>query len=305
LETDLPNRGQDRANNPEPALALALPKSSQSEYAFSRPFLPLLDYSRGIASPRMSPHETDRRHLERQIVYARPIIVLLSILALLQQPDPQAAKRSISFLVAYLILSLANIPLERFLRKRSWHLPIACDILALGYFMYISPLSVPVWFPYLFVCWVAGMRWGLRATVPLAGALALALVLFTANKGEIGWMRVIAWVGLVGGTFAGGAALAFLADRSRHFASQNDFFSRITATLQVDQGLAESLRLLLDELARAFHVEVALLAYRDTDLERIYLWRLKAGESERLVPESYSLARADGFLLDDMDATVC
>jgi signal transduction histidine kinase len=244
----------------------------------------------------MSPHETDRRHLERQIVYARPIIVLLSILALLQQPDPQAAKRSISFLVAYLILSLAVIPLERFLRKRSWHLPIACDLLALGFFMYISPLSVPVWFPYLFVCWVAGMRWGLRATIPLAGALALILVLLTAVKGEIGWMRVIAWVG---------AALAFLADRSRHFASQNDFFSRITATLQVDQGLAESLRLLLDELARAFRVEVALLAYRDTDLERIYLWRLKAGESERLVPESYSLARADGFLLDDMDATVC
>jgi hypothetical protein len=51
----------------------------------------------------MSPHETDRRHLERQIVYARPIVVLLSILALLQQPDSQAAKRAISFLVAYLI----------------------------------------------------------------------------------------------------------------------------------------------------------------------------------------------------------
>jgi signal transduction histidine kinase len=253
----------------------------------------------------MSPYETDRRHLERQIVYARPIVVLLSILALLQQPDPQAAKRTIFFLVAYLILSLAVIALERFLRKRSWHLPIACDLLALGIFMSMSPLSVPVWFPYLFICWVAGMRWGLRAAIPLAGALALILVLLTARKGEIGWMRVIAWVGLVGGTFAGGAALAFLADRSRHFASQNDFFSRITATLQVDQGLAESLRLLLDELARAFQVEVALLAYRDTDLERIYIWRLKAGESERLVPESYSLARADGFLLDDMDATVC
>ncbi len=253
----------------------------------------------------MSPHETDRRHLERQIVYARPIVVLLSILALLQQPHPQEAQRTISFLVAYLILSLAVIALDRFLRKRAWRLPIACDLLALGIFMYISPLSVPVWFPYLFVCWVSGMRWGLRAAIPLAGALALILVLVTAVKGEIGWMRVVAWMGLVGGTFAGGAALAFLADRSRHFASQNDFFSRITATLQVDQGLAESLRLLLDELARAFEVEVALLAYRDTDLERIYLWRLKAGESERLVPESYSLARADGFLLDDMDATVC
>jgi signal transduction histidine kinase len=300
----MPSRAQ-YAQRAKARSRLTLPKSSQPVYADSRALADLLDYSRGIASPRMSPHETDRRHLERQIVYARPIIVLLSILALLQQPDLQAAKRTITFLVAYLIVALAVIPLERFLRKRSWHFPIVLDVLALGFFMSISPLSVPVWFPYLFVCWVAGMRWGLRATIPLAGALALILVLLTAHKGEIGWMRVIAWVGLVGGTFAGGAALAFLADRSRHFASQNDFFSRITSTLQVDQGLAESLRLLLDELARAFHVEVALLAYRDTDLERIYLWRLRAGESERLVPESYSLARADGFLLDDMDATVC
>jgi signal transduction histidine kinase len=253
----------------------------------------------------MSPHETDRRHLERQIVFARPIVVLLSILALLQQPHPEEAKRTISFLAAYLILAVAVIPLERFLRKRAWHLPIACDLLALGVFMYITPLSVPVWFPYLFVCWVAGMRWGLRAAIPLAGALALILVLLTAVRGEIGWMRVVAWMGLVGGTFGGGAALAFLADRSRHFASQNDFFSHITATLQVDQGLAESLRLMLEELARAFEVEVALLAYRDSDLERIFIWRLKAGESERLIPESYPLARADGFLLDDMEATIC
>src|ERR1700693_401881 len=253
----------------------------------------------------MSPHETDRRHLERQIVYARPIVGLLAILALLHQPDPQAAKPSISFLVAYLILALAVIPLERFLRKRSWHLPIACDLLALGFFMYISPLSVPVWFPYLFICWVAGMRWGLRAAIPLAGALALILVLLTAVKGEIGWMRVIAWVGLTAGTFAGGAGLAFLGDRNRHFALQIEFFSRISATMQVDQGLAESLRLLLEELATTFGAEEALLLYRDTDLERIFLWRLKAGESERLVPESMPLSRTDGFLLDDMDATIC
>ena len=253
----------------------------------------------------MSPHETDRRHLERQIVYARPIVVLLSILALLQQPDPQAVKRSISFLVAYLIVSLAShssrtFPPQTFLafadrlrhpRARLFHVhqpvvgprlvSLSIRLLGGGHALGTSRRHSPRRCP----------RAHSRST--------------HRRKGEIGWMRVIAWVGLVGGTFAGGAALAFLADRSRHFASQNDFFSRITATLQVDQGLAESLRLLLDELARAFDVEVALLAYRDTDLERIYLWRLKAGESERLVPESYSLARADGFLLDDMDATVC
>ena len=253
----------------------------------------------------MSPHETDRRHLERQIVFARPIVVFLSLLATLQQNNPKEAQRSISFLIAYFVVALAVIGAERLLRKRGWRLPIVCDLLALLVLMYISPTSVPVWFPYLFVCWVSGMRWGLRAAIPLAGALALSMVLVTATKGEIGWMRVLAWVLLVGGTFAGGAALAMLADRSRHFASQNDFFSKITATLQVDQGLAESLRLLLDELANAFDTETALLVYRDADLERIFLWQLRKGESERLIPESVPIARADGFLLDDMDATLC
>jgi signal transduction histidine kinase len=253
----------------------------------------------------MSPHETDRRHFERQIAYARPIIILLSLLALLEHPLTGHVRRAVSFLIAYLLVSLAVILIEWIFRKRPWHLPLGCDLLALGFFLFISPASVAVWFPFLFVCFSAGSRWGLRSAVPLAGTISLALVLRTAFEGEIGWMRVVSWLGLVAATFAAGAGLAFLGDRTREFASQNEFLSRITSTMQVDQGLAESLRLLLDELANSFNTEEALLLYRDTDLERIFLWRLKAGESERLVPESMPLARSDGFLLDDMDAAVC
>jgi signal transduction histidine kinase len=157
----------------------------------------------------------------------------------------------------------------------------------------------------MFICYAAGIRWGSGLTLPLAGVLSLILVLRTAGRAEIDWMRVVAWLGLLAGTFAGGVGLAFLGDRDRRFASQIEFFSRISATMQVDQGLAESLRLFLEELATTFGAEEALLLYRDTDLERIFLWRLKAGESERLVPESMPLARTDGFLLDDMDATIC
>jgi len=253
----------------------------------------------------MSPHQTDRHHFDRQIVFARPIFILLALLAVLEQPPSREAHRSTSFLAAYLILAMLVTQIERLLRKRSWHLPLACDLLALGYFIYMSPSTVPVWFPYMFICYAAGIRWGAELTLPLAGALSLLLVLRTAGRGEIDWMRVVAWLGLLAGTFAGGVGLAFLGDRNRRFASQIEFFSRISATMQVDQGLAESLRLFLEELATTFNSEEALLLYRDTDLERIFLWRLKAGESERLVPESMPLARADGFLLDDMDATIC
>jgi signal transduction histidine kinase len=254
----------------------------------------------------MNPHETDRRHLERQITYARPIMVLLALIALLQQAAAvSVTRRPIYFLVAYLIVALLSLAVERIFKNFSWHLPLVCDLLALGFFMVITPSMVPAWFPYLFVCYVAGIRWGLASAFPLAGLLSLELVLLTAVRGEIQWMRVFGWIGLVGATLAAGAGVAFLGDLSRRFGIQNEFFSRLSAAIQVDRGLAESLRLLLDELTRAFHAEEALLVFRDTDLERIFLWRLKSGDIDRLIPESLPLMRADGFLLDDNDATVC
>jgi len=123
----------------------------------------------------MSSHQTDRHHFERQIVYARPIFILLALLAVLEQPPSREHTVSASFLIAYLIAALLVTQIERLLRKRSWHLPLACDLLALGFFMYISPSSVPVWFPYMFLCYAAGIRWGLELTLPLAGALSLIL----------------------------------------------------------------------------------------------------------------------------------
>src|SRR2546430_15893446 len=98
----------------------------------------------------------------------------------------------------------------------------------------------------------------------------------TAVKGEIHWMRVLASVGLVGATLAAGGAIAFLGDLSRSFAEQNELLMRGSATMQVDQGLSESLRLLLEELTQSFSSDEALLVYRDSGLERIFFWRLKS-----------------------------
>jgi signal transduction histidine kinase len=253
----------------------------------------------------MSPHESDRRYIERQIAYARPIIILLALIALFEHAPSHHAQRPLSFLIAYFVLSILAVPFERMLGGLSWHLPLACDLLALGFFMYVSPSTVPAWFPYLFVCYAAGIRWGFRVAFPLASGLALILVMLTAVKGEIHWMRVVAWLGLVGATLAAGGGMAFLGALSRSAAEQNELLSRVTATIQVDQGLSESLRLLLEEMTQAFQTQEALLVYRDSDLERIFVWRLKSGESERLIPDNLPLTRADGFLLDDFDATIC
>ncbi len=253
----------------------------------------------------MSPHESDRRHIERQIAYARPIVALLALIALLEQIPYRNAHRTIYFLIAYLFLAVVALLFERMLSGLTWHLPLACDLIALGLFIYLSPTTVPAWFPYLFVCYAAGIRWGLRVAFPMAGGLALLLVMITAVKGDVHWMRVMAWLGLVGATLAAGGGSAFLGDLSRSFAAQNELLARVSSTMQVDQGLSESLRLLLEELTQAFHTDGAMLVYRDSDLERIFVWQLRSGESERLIPENLALTRADGFLLDDLDATIC
>jgi signal transduction histidine kinase len=255
----------------------------------------------------MSPNETERLNFGRQIAYARPISVLLALIAVVDQNATHYPRYAIRFLISYLIVSLLVIPLEWVLRSRPWHLPLAIDLVALGVILYISPFSVALWFPFLFVCYASGSRWGLSSAIPLTGVMSLALVVRSAWEGhiQIGWMRAMGWLALVLITFAAGAGMAFLGDLSRRYVAENEFLSRITGTMQVDQGLAESLRLLLDELATAFHTEEAMLAFRDVDLERIFLWRLKAGESERLTPQALPLSRCDGFLLDDMDATVC
>jgi signal transduction histidine kinase len=253
----------------------------------------------------MNPHETDRRHIERQIAYARPIVVLLALIALLQQPSSGRAGTAFSFLIGYLVLAICVVLFEKLIPNRSWDVPLIFDLLALFYFIFASPSMVPAWFPYLFVCYVAGIRWGLASAFPLAGVVSLELVLLTAVRGEIHWLRIVWWIGFVGATFLAGAGVAFIGDRTRLFAVQNEFFARITATMEVDQGLSECLRLFLDELTHAFHTAEALLVYRDTDLERIFLWRLKSGESERLIPESLPMTRAEGLLLDDADATIC
>jgi signal transduction histidine kinase len=254
----------------------------------------------------MSPHESDRRHLERQILYARPIIILLSILAILEWPASIDAHRCLYFLFGYLLYSLALVAIDLVLNgRREWSAPLAIDLALIIVLIYVSPFAVPTWFPFLFASYAAGSRWGLRTAMPIAAVLALVITLVNVVEREARGFHVLTWIAIVFAMFASGAGLAFLGDRSSRFASQSHFLSSITATMQVEQGLAESLRLFLEELAQSFHAEQAFLLFRDMDLERIFLWRLKSGESERLSPDSLPLARADGFLLDDMDATVC
>jgi len=113
---------------------------------------------------------------------------------------------------------------------------------------------------------------------PLTAALALVITFRNVLEREARGFQLIAWIAIVITIFSSGAGLAFLGDRSRRFAAQNHFLSSITATMQVEQGLAESLRLFLEELAQSFQTEQAFLLFRDIDSSASSFGALKAAK---------------------------
>jgi signal transduction histidine kinase len=258
-------------------------------------------------SPRMNPSGSDRLYFDLQLAYARPVVALLAALCLLQLGPARQVERPLSLLVGYMSLAVVILLLERMFRSFKWHLPLLCDILVLGLFLYLSPEMLPVWFLLFFVAFAAGYRWNLKFSLFLCfGLLLLAMALKMQRAGqEDGVHHLFYSLHFYAATFLGAAGVAFLGDRNRQFAWQQEFLGRLSTTMHVDLGLAESLRSMLEEFAQEFHTQEVFLAYRDVDLERIFIWRLKSGESERLIPENVPLTRADGFLLDDMEASLC
>ncbi len=255
----------------------------------------------------MNLSSTDRLHFEGQLAYARAVTALLALLCLLELRPARDVERPLSFLIAYLVLSAVVAGLERVLRSYNWRLPLVCDIGVLAIFLYISPELLPSWFLLFFVAFASGYRWQLRFSLTLCfGLLLLGLALNARRSGPMEGPRFVMYtLPFFAASFLGASAMAFLGDRNRRFAAQQEFLGRLSTTMHVDLGLAESLRLLLEEMCGEFKSEGAILAFRDADLERIFLWRLNSGESERLVPDSVPLTRADGLLLDDMDASLC
>ncbi len=143
-------------------------------------------------SPRMNPQPTDRLHFDLQLAYARPVIALLAILCLLQLRTARQAERPLSFLIAYMFLAIIILLIERALRRVNWHIPLVCDILVVGIFLYLSPEVLPAWFLLFFVAFSAGYRWNLRFSLLLSfGLLLLAMALKMHRTGLADGSRTV------------------------------------------------------------------------------------------------------------------
>jgi signal transduction histidine kinase len=253
----------------------------------------------------MQPHAAERRHLERQIAYARPIFMVLALVDLLDRPPDSRGPQAVAFVTVYLVASLVLAVAQNVQWIGELPLPLPVDLAALAVFLVLTRSVVAFWFVYLFVALAAGIRWGTRRSVYLAGIVTLALLIFTAKNGPLAWDRVLSWIALSTGTFGAGVGMSFLGSRQRRHATEQELLAHLTRQLEVDRGMAESLRLLLSELAAALDCEEAILAFRDSEIDRIFVWRLRAGDTSRLTPENLPVTRSDGFLLDQPDASVC
>lgn len=252
----------------------------------------------------MEPHAAERRHLERQVVFARPIFLVLALLDLtVIQPGTPAWTPTV-FLSVYLAVALAFMWVAGSKPMHVRDIPTWMDLLALAVFLAITPSMAAFLYLMLFVAFAAGIRWGMERVVLFCGIATLALLVRTAVRGPFQWVQVISWVSLAGGTFAAGVGLGLLGARHRRHAGEHEFLAQLSALLQVELGVAESLRRLLDALADAFNCEGALLALYDRELDRVFVWKVRRGETGRIAPENLPDVKRDAFLLDAPAASV-
>ena len=253
----------------------------------------------------MQAHAAELRHLERQIILARPIFLVMAMLDLLVLNPAPASPLLVFFLLVYSLLAFALVARELISPRGSKPVPIALDVAFLGGFLLLTPSLVAFWYLFLFVAFAAGMRLGMRRAVPLIGAVTLGLLLKTAVAQPFQWREIFFWVAFSAGTFAAGAGIAFLGSRQRRQAAEHEFLTRMASAMRVDLGLAEGLRKLLDGLLEGFECEQAMLAFHDRELSRLFVWRLRRGETGKLNPENLPVSRADSFFLDHPDASIC
>ena len=252
----------------------------------------------------MQAYAAERRYLKRQIAYARPIFLALGLVDLVLQPAPHRETHAVAFLGAYLAAAMGLAVADALRGAEPLQWPLAVDIAALAIFLVLSPSVSAFWFPLLFVAMSAGIRWGLRASIVLSGVATLALLGRAVWANPVAWHQQVPWLGVAVGTFAAGAGMGFLGNRNRVYVSEHEFLARMASHLNVELGVAESLRLLLDELAQTFKCDVAYLVFRDVEIERIFLWTVRAGEQGRIAPVSLPLNRGESFLLDAPDASL-
>jgi signal transduction histidine kinase len=268
----------------------------------------------------MFPEGSEKRMLDQLVNAARPVALLLALLALLGTRSPDAARWAAIFLGSYLVISVAFYFLKRIPHFLKFQFPRAIDILALASLLILTPSLTAFWLFYLFVAFSLA-AW----TPPRAGetsakdkprfllatgaawlcvgaAISVVVRAWLQSSGSPDYLR---WTGLGVGTYISGLCVAWLGAHERSLVREDSFIASLIALLRVEKGLAESVRLALSELSREFNCERAYLVVCDEEIDRMFVWCADQDRRHVIAPETLPLARAGVYLAEDLSLNIC
>jgi signal transduction histidine kinase len=248
---------------------------------------------------------TEQLYLERQVILGRAILAALSLVALLETSWPSLRGAAVVFLSAYLVLAVAGLLVDRFASAEQFRIPLAFDFVVLAAFLYFTPSVSSFWFLFLFAVFALANRGREKATLVLVFMATAGIIFRVAVADLFRWRSVWHWLAIGLGTIISGLGMSYLGAREREHLARQQFLEKITGHLQFNQGLTESIRQALAELTREFECEQACLAFRDDELERLFVWRVRQSDTEARGPEVFSLARCESFLIDSLEVSLC
>ena len=271
----------------------------------------------------MLPVSPDKRWLDQLVNMARPVALLLALLSLRGVAATSAGRWAIVYLTAYMVIAAAVVAAERVPRLPRIPFPQEIDAVALATFLAITPSLEAFWFFFLFAAFAlaAHIRKVRSAGRPvleprpghlltndgawLSAGSAVAIFVKEWWLGAAASPHLLRWIGLAAGTYIAGLAMAWLGMRERGLVHEDRFVESLIAMLRVEKGLAESVRLVLSELAREFDCERTFLVICDEEIDRMFVWKGNQDRRHIISPEALPLARAGTYLAEDLSQSVC
>jgi len=269
----------------------------------------------------MSTEASEKRQIEKLVNVARPVALLLALLALKETPENAAVRVAAIFLGVYLVVAIAIEVAERVARFERIYFPPEIDSIALAIFVALTPSLAPFWLLYLFAVFAMAtlgrtsnsksfdrmVPRNLFATDAafLSAAAAVAVAVRAVWFSPAVEHGILLSIGMVAGTYCGGLCVAWLGVRERTQMGEERFIESLLSMIRVEKGLAESVRLVLSEIAREFDCERALLVICDEEIDRLFVWRGEQDRRHAFPPETLALTRAGAFLAEDLSRSVC
>lgn len=269
----------------------------------------------------MAAEASEKRQLEKVVDVARPVALLLALLALKESAPDGATRIATIFLGGYLGVAMVLVAVERWAHFERFFFPPEIDAIVLAVFVALTPSLASFWLFYLFAVFAIAalgrtgssksfhqpLSSNLFATDAafLSAGAAVAVAIRAAWFSWAGEQGILHWLGFAVGTYLAGLCAAWLGMRERTLLGEDRFIESLLSMIRVEKGLAESVRLVLSELAREFDCERALLVICDEEIERLFVWKGEQDRRHVIAPDALPLTRAGAYLAEDLSHNVC